>query len=312
MQSWHAIYRSNAVLAEVAEVLGLRLAVYDLAGERTGGFESEQSHACAGFPGCPIQVCNGVCPGAATASFPAGGELSGTIVVCRATPQVPTAPETAAALASAMNSRREAELEMASTVRELAATYQELAIAYGTLEAISLPSSRELIAQSLLSHIAGALSAVGGCFLTIGTAGEPTVMGAIGLTDLELTAMRAWLPTELQRHPGCDEPFSFELGTQQVLASAIGGENAGRSVIAVCREAGVPFSSREAKLLRHESHAAGRQGSDPEGEGKSDAESRSAQAGWRLERHERVAHGAQGEVGKGESEIGRASCRERV
>jgi HD-GYP domain-containing protein (c-di-GMP phosphodiesterase class II) len=144
---------------------------------------------------------------------------------------------------------------MESTVRELAATYQELAIAYGTLEAISLPSSRELIAQSLLSHTVGALNAEGGCFLTLDATGEPATTVATGLSDLETAALRAVLPSELERHPVCGEPFAFELGPHCVLALVTEGDEPGRGVIAICRAAGAPFSSREAKLLR----ASGRQ-----------------------------------------------------
>lgn len=251
-------------LSGLAAVLGVCWAAYDDAGRSVGSAPPHADSPCVHSRRCPILHADGTCPAAATAPLGADGHdgSNGRVVACHGTPLRPATAELSQALADSLRCRQQAEQEMQSTVRELAATYQELAIAYGVLEAISLPSSREIIAHAMMTHIATAVNADGACFLYLGGvdaarggAGEPQALATVKLSDLDLAALRAVLKAELDVRPGLDVPFTLELGERQVLACAIRSEEAARGVMAVCRDARTPFTSREAKLLS----ASGRQ-----------------------------------------------------
>lgn len=261
-----AIDSDAAALGELTGILGVYWAAYDPDGNLLENALPGVDSACARRLRCPVMHRDGACPAAASAALPVEGSDAGRVVACHGTTGRVATAELAQTLARSLQHRRQAEQEMHGTVRELAATYQELAIAYGVLEAISLPSSREIIAHAVLAHIATAVNADSACFLYIGGDGvgggpapgsgnEPQTLAAIKLTDLDLVALRARLTTEFALRPGLDTPFTVELGDQQVLASAIRSQNGARGVIAVCRGRSRPFTSREAKLLS----ASGRQ-----------------------------------------------------
>lgn len=250
-----ATHDDPGALDDLTAALGVCWAVYGPAGPLGEGAPPAAGSSCARHVRCPILHAAGSCPAAATAPLNLDGEGDGHIVACHGTPRRAATVALAQALARALQSRQQADQEMEATVRELAATYQELAIAYGVLEAISLPSSREIIAHAVLTHIATAVNADGACFLYLGGGDAPQTLATVNLSELDLAALRARLAVELDLRPGLDQPFTIELGDRQVLTSAIRSRDAARGVIAVCRDRHSPFTSREAKLLS----ASGRQ-----------------------------------------------------
>lgn len=250
-----AIPEPTSELVELSELLGVFFGAFDADGGYVEGRRPAAGVACAQSAGCPALCGAGDCPGAVCLPvhpFVADGEV---LVVCHGSPAQPPTPACVRVFAQALRARREAEEEMQSTVRELASTYQELAIAYGILEAISLPSSREMIARSVLTHIASAVNATGSCFVALDEEDQPTVLASEGLSPLDLAALQAQMRSEAQARQGSEAPFTIELGETCVLACALRVDETSRGYIAVSRGAQAPFVTREAKLLR----ATGRQ-----------------------------------------------------
>lgn len=142
----------------------------------------------------------------------------------------------------------QAEAEMERTVQELAATYRELAMAYGVLEAISTPNSREGIAGAVLAHLCGALQASGGGVFSLGRPGLPAPVAVVGMSGSAVQALQAGLQAQLKTKEHSELPFAFGLGSKEVLAATVETEATETLAVAVWRPS--VFTSREAKLLR--------------------------------------------------------------
>ena len=244
----------TGALGDLSALFGVCWAAYSSEGVPLGAAPPDPASPCVHSRRCPLLHADGSCPAAATAG-PGPRHEACRLVACHGRPDHTTSPELAETLARAFESRRRAEEEVQGTVRELAATYQELSIAYGVLEAISLPSSREIIGNTVLRHIATAINATSACFLYLGRrrpwggAEDNQPIATLNLSDVDLAALTTALTAELAMRPGLNAPFAMELGDRQVLACALCSQDAARGVIAVCRGLGTPFTSREGKLL---------------------------------------------------------------
>jgi HD-GYP domain-containing protein (c-di-GMP phosphodiesterase class II) len=242
----------GAALAELAGVLGLYFTAFDVDGEPVEVARPEVS-ACVSSPDCPLVSTQGHCPGASSVLLEEGS--AGTLIACHGAPVLSPPVTAAESLARAWLAHRRADAEIDDTVRELATTYQELGLAYGILEAISLPGPREMLAQSLVSHLRLALGASGAMFLLLKAGQSPQVLAEHGLTQLDLKTLPTALADRATRVSEREAPFDLHLGESHLLAILTAGgltptgEQGAVGLLAVCREAARPFGSREAKLL---------------------------------------------------------------
>ncbi|MEN6304841.1 MAG: HD domain-containing phosphohydrolase [Armatimonadia bacterium] len=245
----------SSALAALVGTLGLYWAQYGADGTRMAALLPPSAVTCATMPDCPLLIAGAHCRGAH--HFPLGGGqyAGGQLVACQGGPHKPPDENVVKALAEALQATAEAEQEMSATVRELAATYQELSVAYGVLETISLPSSRESVAQTLLAHVSGTMGASGACVLSVDGASQAVPLAVENMPADEIDLVWERLQARAVDELRPDLPFSFEMEGKHVLVSGLNRDQCWCGLLAISRALDAPFSSREAKLLQ----ATGRQ-----------------------------------------------------
>lgn len=240
----------STALATLAASLGLYWAQYDADGARLAALLPPAAASCAVVPQCPLLTAKGPCRTAHHFPISSGAQAGGRLVACHGAPQKPPDENVVKALAEALEATAEAEHEMAATVRELAATYQELSVAYGILETISLPSSRESVAQTLLAHVSGTMGASGACVLSLDGDSQAVPLAIQNMLPEEIAVVLDRLQTRPSDQAGPDMPFTFETQGKHVLVSGLNRDQRWCGLLAISRPAESPFSSREAKLLQ--------------------------------------------------------------
>lgn len=243
-----------AALAALTSALGLYWAEYDADGTRLAALLPPASANCASGGACPLLALDACCNAAHVFSY-SPPHAPGHLVACHGSPLRPPAENVVKALADSLHQTVRAEQEMHDTVRELASTYQELAVAYGILEAISLPSSRELIAGAVLAHLNGAIGASGGCVLSLDQGNRALPLASQDMTPQDLALVQQWVQEHASQAP-LDAPLSFQVGERQVLLSSLRRDENWCGLLALCRPAETPFGSREAKLVEATSRQA--------------------------------------------------------
>lgn len=244
----------SVALAHLSCSLGLYWAVYASDGERVRGVLPPVLPVCVRPGACPMIAADGVCTAAAEASVPGPPDLS--LRACYGGSGHSPASEVMSALAHAFECHVRSTEDVEATVRELTATYQELAIAYGIMETISLPSSREDMAQALLSRVASAAGADGACLLCLDNPRGVQPLAIQGMSDEEMEAIRGCLAPPARRLGAGPEPFALPLQGRQVLVSGLQRDGGWSGLMALARDAEHPFTSREAKLVQAAGHQA--------------------------------------------------------
>jgi len=244
----------SVALAHLSCALGLYWAVYSDGHERVRGVLPPVLPACVRPGACPLVEADGACRAAAEA--PVGGSTGLALRACHAGSARQPSPEIMSALTHAFECHMRAAEDVEATVRELTVTYQELAIAYGIMETISLPSSREETAQALLSRVAAAAGADGACLLCLDKSRGVQPLAIQGMSDEEMEAIRRYLAPPAKRRPAGGGPFALPLQDRQVLVSALQHDDRWSGLMALARDAGRPFTSREAKLVQAAGHQA--------------------------------------------------------
>lgn len=244
-----------AAVSRLSRCVSIYWARYDAAGIRLGGDVPLLSQ-CAVSSHCPLLLADGVCSVALVQTLDSdrGG---GIVVGCGGPPGIPLREEIAHALLEGFENRLRAEREMESTVRELAATYQELSIAYGILETMSLPSSRETIAQAALTHLRMAVRCSGAIMVCLCGSNEAAIWAQQGLDTAQAQSLAQVLQQAALEQLRDDRVLPLQYDKHSVLAVVVQMADAAHGVIAICRGANESFSSREGKLLRATGRQAG-------------------------------------------------------
>lgn len=245
----------SSALAALAASMGLYWAQYGADGTRLAALLPPSAVICATLPYCPLLMAKGHCCGAQHFPLSCGQYDGGQLVACYGKPPRPPEENVVKALAEALRATSDADQEMSATVRELAATYQELSVAYGVLETISLPSSREAVAQTLLAHVSGTMGASGACVLSVDGASEAVPLAVENMPAEEVALVWERLQARAVDELRPDLPFTFEMQGKHVLVSGLNRDQRWCGLLAISRALDAPFSSREAKLLQ----ATGRQ-----------------------------------------------------
>lgn len=242
-------------LSHLTRSLGLYYALYGDGGQRSAAAPPGMPLPCPGVERCPLTSFGAACPGAAVMTLQTPRPLA--LVACHADPSRMPVRSTVRALSFAFRHHVATEDDAQATVRELSTTYQELAIAYGVMETISLPGSREAIAEALLAHLACAAPAEGYCILAADEAGGCRPLAVQGMAPEQTASVWETLARPPRTDSGVAGTFTVPVGEQLALVSAVQGEAHGWGMIGVMRPADRPFTSRDAKLLQAVGQQAG-------------------------------------------------------
>lgn len=242
-------------LSHLTRRLGLYFTLYGDGGQARASACPAWPVPCPGVERCPLTSFGAACPGAAVMTLQTPEPL--VLVSCHSDTSRMPVRSTVRALSFAFRHYICAGDDAQATVRELTTTYQELAIAYGVMETISLPGSREAIAEALLAHVACAAPAEGYCILAADEAGGCRPLAVQGLSPEQIAAIWGTLARPPRTNSEVAGTFTVPVGEHQALVSAVQGDARGWGVIGVMRGGGEPFTSRDAKLLQAVGQQAG-------------------------------------------------------